>query len=266
MARCKPHALTHILQGHSDAVIALGSKYMQEYNIVDPTKCLNSAVSLLFLLLGSQDALKNTRHCDVGAVRDRYLKHDLSADAAKALASDLRATRADSSRIVFYCMITDAWLTSKDNPGVEKYFPGHVFVIERCGRTFSVFQSYIKQYDLDKYLAQMHVYDDKMLDDVAKGVEMLFTKPVWDRAITEFWRRFTLTDSDGFEGFELRGKVLFCYRSIPLADCVGSLQRIVAEQLRFLKTQNGDDIYHGQLSNATMMRHLQAMLHAMAGV
>jgi hypothetical protein len=236
---------------------------MQEYNIADPTKCLNSAVSILFLLLGSQDALKHTRHCDVGAVQQRYLKENLSLTAAKALGAELRATRDDSNRIVFYCMITDAWLTSKDKPSVRQYFPGHVFIIERCGHTFSLFQSYIKQYDLDKYLAQSHANDEQWLHDIASGIEMLFTKSVWDQACTDFWRRFTLADSKSFEGFDIQGKILFCYQSIPLADCIGSLQHIVAKQLQSLKTQPENGSFHGQLSNLDMLRHLRSMLAAM---
>lgn len=262
---CAPHELTKIISGHTDALIALGAKYMGEYHISDPSKCLNSAVSLLFLLLG-KDALENTKYCDVTTVTKRYEQDNPSLEMARGFSAQLKQIQPVNTRDIYYCMITDAWLSHSSKPGVQIYMPGHVFVIERTNETHSIFQSYIKQYDLDEYITRtaQRVRNKQDLDALADGVVTLFSKRVWDRDCTDFWRGFTMIDSKNFEGFEIKDKIFFCYRRIPLEKCVGSLRMILAKTQASLKNSRESDYFSGQkrMTNGQMARHLKEMLKA----
>lgn len=260
---CTPHALTRVLKGHAAALIALGAHNMHSYHISDPQKCLNSAVSLLFLLLGD-DALANTTYCDVTTVTKRYKKGNMSLILAKDLASQLKAPQSQNE--LYYLMITDAYLKSSKAPGLEKYFPGHVFCIERSCNSHSVFQSYIKQYDLDEYLNQttQHVRGKEDLHALADGLVTLFSKDVWDKECTNFWRKLTMVHSEGFEGFKIKDTVLFCFRRIPLKNGIGSLRHIINNTLDNLAARKDQDFFLGAsgLTNGDMKAHLLDMIAA----
>lgn len=255
-------SITNIIRGHSRALIAIGAQNLPEYHISDETKCLNSAVSLLFLLMG-RESVKHTRYCDVVSVRERYDKHNPSEAMARALAYDL-TNSPNGEKEVFYCMLTDGWMHPPSNPAVKVYFPGHVFIIERVGdKGFSMYQSYIQEYDLDAFLSHAAgpvTHTAAQLKAVSKGLVHMFSVPVWDRQCSDFWRSFTLSSGEAYEGYSM-SSILLCYQRILLSTCTGSLRSVLEATHRNLAGKPASALFvkDSTITNSEMYRHVLDM-------
>lgn len=141
----------YIVRDHVSAVMQLLMAHTPQYNMqMITTKCLNTAVMLMYLFLGKK-AFRYTGYCDVQTVHKRY-----SADGNQSLPvlerfkQELTSTRS-TKRELYYVMLTDANVPSQAVPGsnvsaraatasagiptTTTYFPGHVFVIEKLPMT-----------------------------------------------------------------------------------------------------------------------------------
>ena len=99
----------YIIRDHVPALMQVLTNELREYNMeLMTTKCLNTAVMMMYLMLGAR-ALEYTRQCDVRAVRGRVREggEPASAAVARSLADEALSKPAAGTRELFYVMITD---------------------------------------------------------------------------------------------------------------------------------------------------------------
>jgi hypothetical protein len=246
----------YIVKDHLDAIIQVLTNRLTEYNMqILTTKCLNTAVMMMYLLLGA-DALQTTRHCDVENVRTRHQSNpypsqsNASGDAAIALRNDISACR---KRALFYVMITDGKMphvNGVDTP--DKYFPGHVFVIERLQRgSCNIYQSYINKYDMAGHIDMSGSLSNGSghMQELMNGLVAMMGKIAWDRECSDFWVKLTNVNAEHaqqFEGHIINNNLLMCYKKVETGNCVSKLKKLVNDELiklRMIPVHQLDTVY-----------------------
>lgn len=224
-----------ILAKHAPALIQVMTERLPTYHMrLVTTKCLNTAVTLMYLTLG-EAALRHTRYCDVPVVLERSRKGGpsrltvLDALRARVLAPATAALR------VFYVMLTDAQLGAV-------YFPGHVFIMEvwtaaSGRRVVRLHQSYINAYSSKASGVRSPC---KVLDQVG----LIVGSEAWDARCVNAWRALTGVDSAKFLGCSTKG-IELCFREadVPEADCTVHLQRVAAAELAALRGADPDAVW-----------------------
>ena len=132
---------------------------MKDYNMkLKTTKCLNTAVMLVYILGSQKDIDTKVEYCDTENINKRYKKiktiekkREKKADILNKLEKDL-LTENIRYRYFYYILMTHTKMTKGEKK--DGWFPGHVFIIEKskdCQKKlrYKIFQSYINQYDLD---------------------------------------------------------------------------------------------------------------------
>jgi hypothetical protein len=243
----------YIIKDHVPALMQVLTNELREYNMqLITTKCLNTAVMMMYLLLGTK-ALQYTRHCDVENVRVR--KSRGTDPQSGTIASMLRrhVNRCSPKRSLFYVMITNGDMQHATNKSIAKMsFPGHVFVIERIyrgvgmGCTFNIYQSYINQYSMAKYIdvqgGSLSIGKSKM-QRLMLGIDGILNKAVWDKECTATWTELTSVDASRYEGFVIKNNLLMCYRTVETTNCVSQLNTLVEATIKKLK-----EVPHAHLS------------------
>jgi hypothetical protein len=232
----------YLIKDHVPAVMQLLTNALPEYNMqMLTTKCLNTAVMMMYLMLGA-DGLRITRHCDVENVRKRHGRAPASqADIARDLRDEVMSTRT-SNRALFYLMITDGDMPSQADPQKKVYFPGHVIVIEKLERgNFNLYQSYVNHYDLKGHIDDggggMPVGPTRMARLMA-GLIRLMRAEVWDAGTSRDWRELTGVGgahTQQFEGYAPRGVLLMCYKRVETNTCVSRLKGLLSSTLANLE-------------------------------
>ena len=236
----------YIVKGHLDAIIQVLTNRLKEYNMqMLTTKCLNTAVMMMYLLLGT-DALQTTRHCDVENVRTRNVRRSDPSTlvTARALKDDITDCK---TRALFYVMITDGKMPHVTGTSI-KYFPGHVFVIERLQRgSCNIYQSYINKYDLAGHIdvsGSLSVGRDRM-NELMSGLVAMMGKIAWDHECSDFWMQLTNVDAEHaseFEGHVINNNLLMCYKKVITNNCVSKLKQLVNEELTKLRMVPNDQL------------------------
>jgi hypothetical protein len=276
------------------AIMQVLTNRLARYNMqLLTTNCLNTAVMVVYLLLGSP-ALLESGTCDTDVVAAGVDRHgNRSPQAVKALAEDvLRAPgeppgpgpptspptggapaaphgpgppssdrRCQGSRVLYYVMVTDGCVLPTastafvSGSGIRApthtwapwgpdrciagalYFPGHVFVIEKLGTGYRLYQSYVEQYDLAGHVKHNAGSLDVSARDMGammRGLVRMMTVPVWDAQTTAFWRLLTHVDASAFEGRDFGDSVFLCYRVFRSSDCLSTLRTLVRDTLEEL--------------------------------
>lgn len=212
------------------------------------TKCFNTAVLLMYLFLG-KSAIESTRVCDVENVRARRrttreaqngTAGDIDLGVATRLAADVLGG-ADKTRTLYYVLITDQYVKSSLSGGDVKYFPGHVFIIDKhwseAGRVFfNLYESYVNHYTLEGQLQRFRSFSVHKLKMalVLNGLLDLFDPKktlLWNERATATWKMLTGIDASQYEGYEFAGRVNLCYTKIRNDACLTNLERVVREKL-----------------------------------
>ncbi len=233
--------LPYLIRPHIRAVMQLLTVELREYNMsLITTKCLNTAILMMYLYLGA-DALRATRQCDVPNVVAR------SEEAPQGRGAVLRALRAevmsaeDKSRALFYVLLTDGPTQGAPPEPAPPSFPGHVFVIERLPRgTFNVMQSYIGHYDLAGHMDAWGGLSlgRRAMARILDGLVHIGEAREWDRACSDAWRALTHTPeahARQWEGAILGPRTLLpCYKVVQPRGCLSQLREIVDRALERL--------------------------------
>ncbi len=226
---------------HLDLVFELLKSRVQPYVLQNLTKCLNTAVAVMYLFLGPR-AMTLTQHCDTHLVRPRYAslrqraKHVNDGSKFNPSTFVLRTCRDEvfkrsEDRYLYYLMITDAMLPNAR--GSQTLFPGHVCVLEKMhdGNGFNLFQSYINQYDLRQYyhknVQSFNVPSALIVRIFDELDKLLCNGGVWSSSTTRLWYDFTHVNAQDFEGLTFGGNVHFCYQRARASDCTDHLKKIL---------------------------------------
>lgn len=240
---CGPCHVGFILKDNMHRILKLFDTDLEEYSMsMEVTKCLNTAVVMMFLYLGDV-ALNHTRFCNVNNVRERY-KGLITTHGALAYKANVTAVKELAKRMLnlnvryrylHYIMITNATVDGKT-------FPGHVFVIEKIPAQtrdgvpmFYMYQSYINEYDLKGYVernASSFSIPYEQMQAFLKEMEYMMSRETWDKRIIDFWSKLTFTDSNYLEHFPIRDTILFCYRQVKVTNCINVLKQKTLEKLK----------------------------------
>lgn len=231
----------YAIAGHVPALMQVVTEDIHNsYNMnMQRTRCLNTAVMIMYLLLGSE-ALPHTLACDVDSVykvvQERRQKRDAAAgppDLSVGMGAQTAAALRDAAlvadrdaRVLYYVMITSSHMQGPAGKQVRD-FPGHVFVIERLPRnTFNFYQSYIGDYDLEGQIRASGgtlSLGGKKMREILDGLVYLAGAETWDAECTRIWRLITRADAAEFEGCSKAG-IHMCYRRVQTMNCMLKLR------------------------------------------
>lgn len=232
---------------------------------LDPTKCLNTAVLLMYLTAG-QRGLDKAFHCNVDKVSDRYATAFSSAALSDFHLSNVRMGLLGSrfsGRKVHYIMLTNtlmppispssssvenwgtAELQNNKNPSEGVMFPGHVFIVERAGPdAWHLYQSYINQYDFDTQVTQYSeskstARNREFVERFCVDLSYFAKADVWDERCAAFWKFLTHVDAERFVGHKKNG-VLLCHQALSSERSLSTFLKYVAVKRAFFKTIGTD--------------------------
>lgn len=294
--RCRECDLELVIKDHIKAIIQIMSNILEEYYMkLITTKCLNTAVTMMYLFLGER-ATKYTSMCDVDNVIQAYSEvsphkpdHYLIRNAIFADLKRKLFLRHSRYRYVYYIMLTDGDMYSQTDNRTT-YFPGHVFVIEKCPAQtreeepyFKIYQSYIQQYDLSGMIdlnKGRTTFSFQKIKKMFHTFDYFLNQKIWDDRCISFWKELTHVDVSDYKGFST-DNILLCYQAVKVTNCIEVLKKIVKKEkqsiLKILKKGkiNENDVYgdpskydswNGKpLTNKQVLSHLDAISAKIAG-
>ena len=235
---------------------------------LDPTKCLNTAVLVMFLTSGRK-GVEKAFYCNVSNVTDRYASV-FSADVLtdyhlrRIFAGLLAPSRRAAGGTLHYIMLTNTTMPSPSpspspsrpattqKAAASRMFPGHVFVIERVASpgedtsqprkgtaAWRLHQSYINAYEMESN------------DRGAPWVEHFCTEiahfakaRTWDDRCASFWRFLTHVDGTSFVGFD-KSSILLCHQMLSTCKSRARFTRYVGGKLAELGPGLDDSVVFG---------------------
>lgn len=239
---------------------------LPEYHMnLRTTKCLNTSVMTMFLLLGNK-GLKKSEYCSVQNIRKRVNAQNLVRKDDISYFDELIKdifSKKEKHRHFYYIMITDGEMkkqlksnslstkaitsSTKSNNSTslntsinsidstsEEYFPGHVFVIEKIpcenNNKYMLYQSYINEYDLkghfDKNSSSMEISENKLKEILTMGTKQIFINSQWNTNISKYWKELTHVDASNFNGYNT-DNLKFCYQKIRVESCYKILKNFI---------------------------------------
>jgi len=220
---------------------------IREYNMqLLTTKCLNTAVMLMFFMLGKR-GLEHSKYCDSYAIVER---HNKGLDNNAAVMKKMRhviLNKKVTNRYIYYILMNDGYF---DLPNGEKvYFPGHVFILERVyygGKPyFNLYQSYINKYDLQGYYTKNKTvrYTMKQIEVLIDKLSYITKNETWDDKCVQYWLDFTMVDTSNLRGSRQGGKLFICFSYEILKLCIENIKEYVKEKISSINSQDLSKVY-----------------------
>jgi len=177
-------------------------------------------------------------YCDTTETRYRIENGiDNSIELINKFEKQLYMRYSNKYSIYFYVMLTDSKeMINYDNNDIP-YFPGHTFLIEKLdGNNFKIYQSYINNYDLKKY---MHRYECNSINGIQMKSIINTIKYIcsnnndykWDESIKKNWKYLTDVDSENFSGTTIKG-IHFCYKRFTTKQALHNVNSAMKSILR----------------------------------
>lgn len=234
-------SLLEIVKNNIDDIFEVLRRNIPGYDLIEKTKCLNTAVIVATLYLGTE-ASSIIEECSVPIVSKRNVEikelHkkqnvkkeiNLNAILVKQCIDEMFAKNQE--RCLFYVMITDAEVQHKHQKMESRVFPGHVFVVEKMAdESYNLYQSYISNYDLSGHFERnLHTFqlDKNRLLRFMKQVQKLYKHGIWTPSMTKAWLDITFVDESQLNNYVFKDASYFCYRSVPLTTCLENLDTFV---------------------------------------
>jgi len=231
---------------------------MKDYNMkLKTTKCLNTAVMLVYILGSKKDIDIKVNYCDTENINKRYSK--IKDENKKIEKKEKILDKLDKDitnpninyRYFYYILMTHTSMYKNNNN--KKWFPGHVFIIEKsknCDNKlkYKIFQSYINQYDLNGHYKKnnetMEVKNNNV-KPIINGIRNIVLKKTWNKKAVNFWNKLCYIDTSDLLGHETKG-INFCYEKIKIENCYKNLLKFTQTALKNIKTniENGNINYY----------------------
>lgn len=233
------------------------SNDIREYNMqLITTKCLNTAVMMLYFMLG-QKGLVHSDHCDSRAVINR---HSNGIDTNENILKDMKTSilrKKGKYRQLYYILMNDNYFPYLNDPNKpDAFFPGHVFILEKIPEnykkgkySYNLYQSYINQYDLKGYL-EKNDYTFKMnfnqVENLLDKITYILNANYWDNKCIKYWNDFTKVDTSNIYGSNHRGKLFICCAKARIDKCIDNIKKYTKsklDRLILLDPKYDNDIY-----------------------
>lgn len=221
---------------------------MKDYNMkLKTTKCLNTAVMLVYILGNQKDVDTKVEYCDTENINKRYRK--IKDDKKKLEKKEKLINKLDKditksnikSRYFYYVLMTHTEMYNKDKK--KGWFPGHVFIIEKsknCKKElrYKIFQSYINQYDLNGHYKKnnntMEVKNHN-IKPIINGIKNILLKKTWNKRAVKFWKDLCYIDTTDLIGHDTKN-INFCYQKIKINNCYKNLLNFTKKALKNIQT------------------------------
>lgn len=204
------------------------------------TKCLNTAVMLIILLLGDKK-IKAIQQCDVPNTIKRHISFE---DNNKLIADKLIKSLCKSSvqNCLYYIMLTDGRLSNSIYINQTKYFPGHVFIVEKRQNDYYIYQSYISKYDLNAFMVKNKCKKYNVAE--VKNMCMFFKKflgqnYVWDDVAVEKWLKLTDVDTSEFKSYNTNN-IFICFKKFRVKTVKNMINRFIETSLADIQKHIND--------------------------
>jgi hypothetical protein len=233
--------MVHILKDYVKPIMQLLSNDIVDYNMrLIVTKCLNTAVMLVYFLLGEK-GIRMANYCDTHATIKRHQDNlDNNTTLITSLTKDLLLKT--SKRYIYYILLTDARFPRTGTEDV--FFPGHVLVFEKIPGTgtkepyYNIYQSYINQYDLKGYYnntnnATKISYKD--LKVLLSNLKYILESEKWDDKCIKYWKDLTFVDTTSMKDSLSKNRFFLCYQRALVSVCIEKVYKYVIDKLRPLK-------------------------------
>ena len=277
LKRCN---VVYTLKDYSKPLMQLMTNDLNEYNMrLLTTKCLNTAVLLIILLLGKK-AIRMADYCDSKKTIERHTSPNSSninnLNLMSSLEKELLIVQ-HKKRYLFYLLITDAYFP-REGGGEDGFFPGHVIVIEKFPSKpnpfYYLYQSYINQYTLHGHFAKSNdsvKYTFAQMIKFVENLKHILTAETWDHQSVKYWKQFTFVDTSTLLGCMSKNKFFLCYQKTVIDECTQNVQKYVVKKLKELdKNKHHHDAIYGDstkyddrekpLTNGEMKYNLEQLL------
>lgn len=238
MSICKSCDLMYIVVNYITPLMQFLTNDIRSFNMqLKTTKCLNTALMITFLFLGKK-GIKHAEVCDSNAIVSRYEKgehnnHEMIEKIKKLV---MRPTK---KRYMFYILLNEGYFG-------DKYFPGHVFIIEKSN-TYNLYQSYINKYDLKSYYETQNNTFQMSRDEVKNLIKKLeyivLTSKTWDEKCVKYWKEFTHVDTSNIKDAPHVGKLNICMSHAPITSCLWNIEKYIKKKKKEIKDLDPSSIY-----------------------
>lgn len=222
-----------ILAEYIVPIMQILTNELPEYNMkLKVTKCLNVAIMLTIFIIGLQKGKRIIDNCDSRKTKKEgfYIKNK------NILVKDLdNILKKENGKYLYYILLADAEF---ENNGNISYFPGHVFLIEKYDNKYKLYQSYIKQYDLQEYKDKVSTFeiDKKKIKNIIKYLKYIILEAkIWDDKCIEYWNKFTFVDTMNIKGSDIKNNMHICILKSKVDQCLENLKSYLINKIDLIE-------------------------------
>lgn len=207
------------------------------------TKCLNTAIMIIMLLIG-EDSFDTIDNCSVSNTIKNNTLVNRNSEVLANLKDSMTNNQSSQSSSIYYILLTDTQLYNdkKEN----KYFPGHVLIIEKSENCFTLYQSYINKYDLKEYTRTIDkcvCRTNKEIDGFIDNLKTLLSSKdsKWTDDTKTFWKNLTNVDTSELIGYNVKN-VFICYKTFTEFESVHKILVFVKKKLAIFYNLKNESI------------------------
>jgi hypothetical protein len=230
-------------------------------------------------LLGDK-GIQIANACDTREVIARHTRGQEDNNVILAQLTKQLFSKREKSRTLYYILLSDGYF-EKDLLTQSKYFPGHVFILEKIydsdinDHIFFFYQSYINQYTLSEHIKMNKglKVSKSRAQQLINDLTHVMTSNTWDKDNVRRWYDMTFADSSDLLNSKSQQKFFLCFRKAKTTTCLQRLEKYLKskQQILLSKVQEGkaDDVYGDvtlydntikPLTNKQMLVSTQALL------
>lgn len=233
--------LVYILKDHIKPLMQLLTVELKQYNMrLLTTKCLNSAVLIMYFMLGKK-GVALAQQCDTRIVIER---HKAGLDDNQGVLTHLKKdilANTHKTRQLYYILLTDGYFP-KDTDGQQTiFFPGHVFILEKIpspdGLYFQMYQSYINHYDIKGHYKNNNNSVKMSPKEVAiliDKIKYILNSETWNDKCIQYWKDFTHVDTSEMKHSHSKNMFYVCFRKATVKTCLQTIKSFAKHKIRGL--------------------------------
>lgn len=224
-----------ILAEYIIPIMQILTNELPEYNMkMKTTKCLNVAIMITIFMLGRVKGKEIIDYCDSKKTKEQkyYVNNIIELNNTF---NDI--LKIEDGRYLYYILLADGVYKDKDNNTL--YFPGHVFLIEKYDNNYKLYQSYIKQYDLQEYKNKVQDFSisKEKIKNIINHLLYIITKTkTWDDNCVKYWNEFTFVDTENnFKGAIIENNMHICILKSRIDGCLKNLKKFIKDNIKQIK-------------------------------
>jgi hypothetical protein len=241
--------LGYIIKDYVKPLMQALTMDIPDYNMrLLTTKCLNQSILIAFFMAGKRKALRMGDYCDTHETTKRHESGEHNnAGLIKMLKKDV-LHKSIKYRYLYYILMTDAYLPTDNIDEEQKFFCGHVMIVEKIPGDlpyYYFYQAYINQYDfkghIKKHNNTLKMNYQEMTDMLDKFRYILLNK-YWDKTSVKYWKDITYVDSSNLLNSKPTNKIYLCYTKTKLTQCADNILKYIKEKLNEISKHKVEDM------------------------